>query len=73
MKKNKKGFGNLINIFVGLMVVVIIAVSVVIPTINQTIANGNVTGTPKTLLELVPLFLVLAILMIAVGLVGFRK
>lgn len=69
----KKGFSNLISVFVGLMVVVIIAVSVVIPTINSTIASGNITGTPKTLLELVPLFLVLAILMIAVGLVGFRK
>lgn len=69
----KKGFSNLITVFVGLMVVIIIAVSVVIPTINTTIANGNITGTPKTLLELVPLFLVLAILMIAVGLVGFRK
>jgi hypothetical protein len=39
------------------MVVIIIGVAVVIPVINSVIATANLTGTTKTLVELLPLFI----------------
>ena len=73
---SKKGFAdNLIGFFIGIMVVIIIAVSVVIPVIQDQItayrATVNASQTVITLLDLVPLFIVLAILVLVVGLMRF--
>lgn len=43
------------------MVVIIIGVAVVIPVINSVIATANLTGTTKTLVELLPLFIAIAL------------
>lgn len=71
-----KGFANtLASFFIGIMIVVIIAVSVVIPTIQDQVTKyaemENASATVVTLLNLVPLFLVLAILVLVVGLMKF--
>lgn len=73
---SKKGFAdNLVGFFIGIMVVIIIAVSVVIPTIQDQVttyaATANASATVVTLLNLVPLFIVLAILVLVVGLMRF--
>jgi uncharacterized BrkB/YihY/UPF0761 family membrane protein len=68
----KKGLAdNLVSFFIGLMVVVIIAVSVVIPVIQTQIDSLNASPTVKTLLDLLPLFIVLAILILVVGVMRF--
>jgi hypothetical protein len=73
---SKKGFAdNLVGFFIGIMVVVIISVSVVIPTIQTQVTayrqTANYSTTVVTLLELIPLFIVLAILVLVVGLMRF--
>lgn len=67
-----QGFADsLVGFFIGLMVVVIIATSVVIPTIQTQLDQLNASETVKTLLGLVPLFIVLAILILVVGVMRF--
>lgn len=63
-----------IGFFIGVMVVVIVTVSIVLPTINDQVQNLNVTGAPQavvTLLNMVPLFIVLAVLILVVNLLRF--
>ena len=72
----KKGFAdNLVGFFIGIMVVIIIAVSVVIPVIQTQVSSyatgANASGVVVTLLNLIPLFIVLAILVLVVGLMRF--
>lgn len=74
--RSSRGFtDSLVGFFIGLMVVVIVAASVVIPTVvDQTWTlenNGNVSATTITLLELIPLFIALAILVLVVSLMRF--
>lgn len=72
MGRKGQGFSDsLVSFFIGLMVVVIIATSVVIPTIQTQLDNLNASDTVKTLLGLVPLFIVLAILILVVGIMKF--
>jgi hypothetical protein len=54
--------------FIGIMVVIIIGVAVVIPVVNSVIATANLTGTTKTLVELLPLFIAIALILVVVGL-----
>ena len=67
-----KGFGGITTLFIGLMVTVIIAVSVVIPVVQETIENANLTGAAGTLLAIVPLLVVVAIVLLVVGLYRIR-
>lgn len=53
---------NLVGLFIGLMIAAIVAVQVFIPVIQDSIANSNVSGTEKTILELLPLFAALLLL-----------
>jgi len=46
----------LASLFIGLMIAGIIAVQVFIPVINDAIGTANVSGTTQTILELLPLF-----------------
>lgn len=73
---SKKGFtDSLIGFFIGIMVVVIVAVSVVIPVIQTQVSSyatsENASAVVVTLLNLLPLFIVLAILILVVGLMRF--
>ncbi len=54
--------------FIGIMVVIIIGVAVVIPVVNQVSADANLTGTVKTLIDLLPLFIAVALILVVVGL-----
>jgi len=54
--------------FIGIMVVIIIGVAVVIPVINDVIDTANLTGTTATLVELLPLFIAIALILVVVGL-----
>lgn len=75
MLGNKGFVDQLASFFIGIMIVVIIAVAVVIPTIQEQVTNyasmENASATVVSLLNLVPLFLVLAILVLVVGLMKF--
>ena len=53
--------------FIGIMVVIIIGVAVVIPVVNSVITTANLTGTTKTLVELLPLFIAIALILVVVG------
>lgn len=53
--------------FIYLMVVIIIAVAVVMPVVQTTIDEQNFTGTIGTLMDLVPLFVALAIILLIVN------
>lgn len=54
--------------FIGIMVVIIIGVAVVIPVVNQVSADANLSGTVKTLVDLLPLFIAVALILVVVGL-----
>jgi hypothetical protein len=53
--------------FIGIMVVIIIGVAVVIPVINDVIVTANLSGTTATLVELLPLFIAIALILVVVG------
>jgi len=63
-----KGFrGQITKQFIGIMVVVIIGVGVVIPIIANVTATAGLTGTTKTLVDLLPLFVAIALILVVVG------
>lgn len=51
---------------VGVVVAVIVVAAVAVPVLTDVVADSSITGTTKTILEILPVFLVLAILMIVV-------
>lgn len=53
---------NLVGLFIGLMIATIVAVQVMIPVVNDAIASANLSGTTKTVVELIPLFAALLLL-----------
>jgi len=62
--------GQAVQLFVGVMVVVLIAVSAVIPTVQTSLTTANFTGTLATITDNIPLFLGIAALLAVVGLFG---
>ena len=53
---------NVLHAIIGLVVLSIIVFSVTVPIINDAVASANLTGTSKTLADLIPLFLTLGVL-----------
>ena len=53
---------------IGVMIAVLIGVTAVIPTISSSINESNITGTTKTVLDVLPIILAVAILMGGVAL-----
>ena len=53
---------NIGGLFIGIMVAVIIGVDVVIPVILDSVANSGVSGNTETILDLLPLFIGLLLL-----------
>lgn len=49
--------GNLAGLFIGVMVAVIIGVGVVIPVVQDILAESNVSGTTALILGLIPLMI----------------
>jgi len=54
--------------FIGIMVVIIIGVAVVIPVVANVTESAGLTGTTKTLVDLLPLFIAIALILVVVGL-----
>lgn len=59
--------GNIGGLFIGIMVAAILGVAVAIPVVQDVINDSNVTGTTKTVLDLVPLFIGLLLLVALAG------
>lgn len=53
---------NLTGLFIGLMVAAIVAVSVFIPVVQDAVNSANVSGNTATILNLLPLFAALLLL-----------
>jgi len=68
--RKNKGVSGLVGVFIGIMVVIIIAVSVVIPTIDTSLASATWTSnysSAKTLIDLAPLLIAVVIVLAIVG------
>jgi hypothetical protein len=66
--EEKKGFSaQVTKNFIGLMVIVIIAVSVVIPVVANVTESAGLTGTVKTIVDLIPLLIAVALILVIVG------
>lgn len=65
--RGQAGGGNLVSLFIGVMIALVVAVQVVIPVINDAIASSNVTGTTATILGLVSTFIALLVLLAVVS------
>jgi len=48
--------GNLVSLMIGVLIAAIVTIQVFIPTVNDAISSSSVTGTAATILELLPLF-----------------
>lgn len=65
----RKGFkAQITKQFIGIMVVIIIGVAVVIPVVANVTESAGLTGTTKTLVDLLPLFIAIALILVVVGL-----
>ena len=65
---NKTGFkAQITQNFIGLMVIIIIAVAVVIPVVTNIVDEANLTGTTATIVELMPLLIAVALILIIVS------
>lgn len=53
--------------FIGLMVIIIIAVAVVIPVVVNVTESAGLTGTVKTIVDLMPLLIAVALILIIVS------
>jgi len=53
---------NLVGLFIGILIAAIVAIQVFIPVVNDAIASSSISGTPQTVLELLPLFAALLVL-----------
>lgn len=58
---------NLTGLFIGLMIAAIVAVEVFIPVVLQAVNNSNASGNTLTILELLPLFGALLLLIALAG------
>ena len=59
--------GQITKQFIGIMVVIIIGVAVVIPVTRNVINDAGLTGTTATLVNLLPLFIAIALILVVVG------
>lgn len=60
--------GSAVSGIVGLMVIIILLVSAVIPIVQSAISDANITGTASTLVAIIPTFLgILGIVVVASG------
>ena len=53
--------------FIGLMVVIIIGVAVVIPIVQNVTESAGLTGTLKTIVDILPLLIGVALVLIVVS------
>ena len=70
MKKHKQG--GLVTAFIAILVATIVGVAVTIPVIIDTIQNASITGTTRTILDLLPLMIALVLFVAVAGLIILR-
>lgn len=61
-RAQQTGGTNLVGLFMGLLIAAIVAVSVFIPVVQDAVSSANVSGNTQTILELLPLFAALLLL-----------
>lgn len=59
--------GNMVSLFIGLLIAAIVVLQVFIPVVNDSIADSGISGTPQTIVELLPLFGALLLLIALAG------
>lgn len=64
---DRRAQGNIGSLFIGVMVAAILGVGVAIPVVLDIINQANVSGTTATILDLVPLFIALLLLVALAG------
>jgi hypothetical protein len=67
LKGANRAQGNIGSLFIGVMVAAILGIGVAIPVILDVINESNVDGTTATVLNLVPLFVALLLLVALAG------
>jgi len=70
---NKKAQGGLVTAFISILVAVIVGVGVAIPVIKDTITNASLTGTTKTIVDLLPLMIGLVLFVAIAGLITISR
>lgn len=58
---------NMVGLFIGLLIAAIVVLNVFIPVVNDAIDDSGITGTELTIVELLPLFAVLLLLIALAG------
>ena len=72
VKKEYCGQSQMVSFFIGVLIMVIIAVGVTIPTVQSTISGAGFTGTLSTVMTNVPLLIgVVVLVAIASGVAYF--
>lgn len=61
-ERAQAGGSNLAGLIIGITIAAVVGVAVAIPVINDVVAGSNATGTTKTVLDLLDLFVSLLIL-----------
>ena len=59
--------GNMVSLFIGLLIAAIVVLQVFIPVVQDAISTANLGGTEQTVVELLPLFAVLLLLIALAG------
>ena len=65
---NRKGLTGAAGTVIGVMIAIIVIVAVALPVVSDVVSSANQTGTTATILNLLPLFLGLAALVIVAAL-----
>jgi len=65
---NKKGLAGTAGAVIGVVIAIVVIVAVAIPVTQDVIDTQNLTGTTSTLVDLIPLFLGLAGLVVVAAL-----
>jgi len=59
--------GNMVSLFIGLLIAAIVVLQVFIPVVQDAIASSGIAGTEQTIVGLLPLFAVLLLLIALAG------
>lgn len=65
---NHRGMGGTAGAVIGVVIAIVVIVAVAIPVTDEVITTANLTGTTATIVDLIPLFLGLAGLVVVAAL-----
>ncbi len=67
-QKRGQAMGGTAGVVIGVMIAIIVIVAVALPVTQDVVDNSTATGTTATILDLIPLFLGLAALVVVASL-----